>query len=250
MRFYLIIPFTLFTLTGLTQEEKEPKVFLQAGFGLGIPFIQQIENQPYVADIYTGYRKKNAFIRIGAGINLSNRDRLDIVFQPNAFQINKKDVKDAYLTRLPNHYIYHDFNVDNTNSTGNGNSLYSIDIQYSRKFTAGKLDLLPYGGSGIGFWNHRDYRYVLRAHNSNDFSTYSFKLKTNPSITYSTGLRVTWKKLRNNEIDLSFIGSYAKLRYDVNMEPGSQLIAPSTDDISFNRFVHAIRIGFIGHLKE
>ncbi len=219
-------------------------------FSVGLPIYQHLAEQDYGVELYSRSRNNVTNLKVGIQLKLDQKNRLEFLYQRTRFKMDESALATAYSERMPDAYIYSDFDIDNTNSTGNRFTLNSLELHYGRCYRIGKINLQPCIGLGAGLWSHRDYYYVRRPKENNNFTEYRFHLKKIVRPTYTASIRTGIQRFPNTFIELSLRGGPNHYQYRTEILSKNSETPLISTAVNYKRFIQTAQIGLIIAISE
>lgn len=211
----LSILFLLGNFSVFAQNNGEGGFYMRLGPQIGILAIGKAKPQTHSVDIYTNCRLLSFNFEGGIGYYLNSSNHIELDGSFGGFGIRNKKYKEELLNRSVNYYLYNDFNLDPTGSTGNALLDLKLSLEFIHDFKFKKWKIAPSLGGGIRQINHRDYEYALREKSSNNATNYSLKSLTRPNYLYRFGVRIYHEKNPNAEYYLNLSGGDVNYNYSI-----------------------------------
>jgi hypothetical protein len=224
-----------------SQEPTEKGAYMRIGPQIGIMLNGQNSPQSYSVDIFTNSRMMSFNMEGGIGFYLNESNRLELNGSIGFFGLRKKKYKEEVLIRSDQYFIYDDFELDETNSTGNSLKDFKLIIDYVYDIEINKWKLSPNIGFGIRYMNHRDYQFVLREKNSNQFIEYNLTSHAKPDFNYRAGIRFHHKRWPYSEWYLSLTGG--QINYSYSIQKVDQIPIHDPVDVRYGKHLIVISVG-------
>lgn len=244
MRHFIILALLFIGFSTFGQTDSS-RIYLSFGVGGGLLFQSSVDLEDYPIDLYTQERELPLYLDFGVGLELRDKSRIELGYTPMSFRLDKPTLASKYIERLPNYHVYHDFNVDNTNSTGNGLNLHHLELRYLRIYEFGKFRMSPVLGAAIGIWTHRNLKYVLRDKTTNHYSTYRYDFKQKAAFSFKAQMRFGIQRFPNAFLTVTYTGVPSRYNYELkvfeNEIPGIEF----SENIQFKRFVQVLNFGIL-----
>ncbi|NOQ71114.1 MAG: hypothetical protein GQ574_03870 [Crocinitomix sp.] len=211
----LFILVLLFTSPLFAQQKDESRAYTRMGPQVGIMLTGKANPQTHSVDIFTNSRLMSLNLEGGIGYYLNKSNRLELNGSVGGFGLRDKKYKAEVLSRSDAYFLYNDFELDATNSTGNALRDFKVVIEYIHDLSIQKWKFSPSFGGGLRQVNHRDYKYGIRENTANQSIIYSLTSHTKPNFFYRLGLRFFHERWPDAEWYLNFSGGDVKYSYSI-----------------------------------
>lgn len=190
---YVLVAIVLLSFFSFGQKNEKDTAMISFYFGAGVnvPLSLSNKNDVIPHEAFATERKSGGMYQVALGYRFSKKWSTFVEFRQSHLWLRETDYVNRLESLYAESYVYHDFNVDATNSSGLGLRFNSYCIRQFMYLEYGKLKISPSLGLGIRYVGTRDFKYTLRPINSNVvyFYAVAFKKKVefnvSPEIAFS-----------------------------------------------------------------
>ncbi len=205
-------------LMGFAARSQSDTLRLFCEFGLGYSRANyQYDLEPkYALDIFPFTKLDAVDVNIALGWRFANNIEMELDYLHKSLSVSRSQFDQTHRERHPSYFLYHDFDLDETNSTLTGFRYNGFLLGANYRLNLSKnLALLPGVKLGVAAWDHRDYSFVLREANSNQFSEFIVQPKFNPQLSYKAGVKFLFNTSIPCYLDIYITRSSVSIEYEV-----------------------------------
>jgi hypothetical protein len=194
------------------------------GGGANIHLILANKNTMSPYEAFATERKNGGFYEVGVGYRFSQKWSTFFEFRYSNLRLNKEGYVQRLESLYSNSHVYHDFDVDATNSTLSGLSFSNFCIRQFLYVEHGKFKFTPSLGLGIRYAKTRGFMYTVRPKNSNEPTFYALEFKNKIDFSVSPELAFSYKDWPFSVYFGTELGNVT-IKYKVKISDDKELIA-------------------------